>query len=296
ALSVGTRVRMVRGVFVHGRSDAHKGQSRSVCTSRAVVIYYDRCLRPSSTHMPKLSGSFLTTQVSAFQHTPSSEASEGSRALPASQHSALPQSQHSSSHPLGRVYDIRQSSSTPRHQLLGSNSSAPGSIGALNEQFFSSAVLSASDSGALGERFGFGGSTMLLVSNLAVQRFGGSTFDGGVRSGPCQGSAIIRGRSRWLQPHPGEWFSSNGSGNGLQCNGGQQSVNSDGMRVGSCDAVSGGLQAAPRALLGSTPPSGLIVCTSRAVVIYYDRCLRPPATCAPKLSSSFLTTRVSAFQ
>lgn len=36
--------------------------------------------------------------------------------------------------------------------------------------------------------------------------------------------------------------------------------------------------------------------TLHGVVIYYDRGLRPPATCMPKLSSSFLTMRVGMFQ
>ncbi|OSX56466.1 hypothetical protein POSPLADRAFT_1160078, partial [Postia placenta MAD-698-R-SB12] len=64
--------------------------------------------------------------------------------------------------------------------------------------------------------------------------------------------------SRWLQPHPGERVGSDSSGNILRHSGSQQSVDSDGMCTGSSDTASGGLQAAPRALLGSTPPSRLM--------------------------------------
>ncbi|EED78731.1 predicted protein [Postia placenta Mad-698-R] len=279
SIIVGTTVRTARGAFVHGRSDARKGQSRAVHTSRTVIIYYDRGLRPPATRAPELASSFLTTRVGVFQHTPSSEASEGSRALPASRHSALPQSQHPST--CGNLHQLLGSASTSRLQVRCSRRAV--------RRFGGSAVLSASSSGALderfggalGERFGFGGSTMLSASNSAVRQFGGSTFNGGVRSGPRQGSAIVRGRSRWLRPHPGGWFSSDGGGNCLRRKSDQQSVDSDGMRAGSGNAASGGLQAAPRALL---------------VIIYYDRGLRPPATRAPELASSFLTTRVGVFQ
>ncbi|EED78297.1 predicted protein [Postia placenta Mad-698-R] len=58
------------GAFVHGRSDARQGQSRAVRTSRGVVIYYDRGLRPPATRAPELASSFLTARVSAFQQYP----------------------------------------------------------------------------------------------------------------------------------------------------------------------------------------------------------------------------------
>lgn len=57
------------GAFVHGRSDARKGQSRAVRTSRGVVIYYDRGFRPPATRAPELASSFLTARVSAFQQS-----------------------------------------------------------------------------------------------------------------------------------------------------------------------------------------------------------------------------------
>ncbi|EED79548.1 predicted protein [Postia placenta Mad-698-R] len=57
------------GAFVHGRSDARKGQSRSVHTVRAVVLYYDRGLRPPTTRAPELASSFLITRGCAFQHS-----------------------------------------------------------------------------------------------------------------------------------------------------------------------------------------------------------------------------------
>ncbi|EED80372.1 predicted protein [Postia placenta Mad-698-R] len=245
-----------------------------------------RGLRPPATRAPELASSFLTARVSVFQHTPSSEASEGSRTLPASRHSLK-----LGIHP---------------HTL------SAGSIGALDERFFGSAVLSASGSGALGERFGYGGSTVLSASNSAVRWFGSSTFDGGVQSGPRQGSAIVRVRSRWLRPHPGKRFGSDGGGNILRRSGGQQSVDSDGMRAGSGDAASGRLQAAPRALHGSKPPgrltrlcwnngangAGARLSTGVAMPVRDNRVrgLRPPATRAPELASSFLTARVSVFQ
>ncbi|EED80613.1 predicted protein [Postia placenta Mad-698-R] len=64
--SVGTTVRTARGAFVHRRSDARKGQSRAVRTSRGVVIYYDRGLRPPATRAPKLASSFLTACFNTF--------------------------------------------------------------------------------------------------------------------------------------------------------------------------------------------------------------------------------------
>ncbi|KAF9813442.1 hypothetical protein IEO21_05601 [Rhodonia placenta] len=64
---VGTRVQTAQGAFVHGHSNARKGQLRAVHTSRGVVICYDRGLRPPATHAPELSSSFLTTQGCAFQ-------------------------------------------------------------------------------------------------------------------------------------------------------------------------------------------------------------------------------------
>ncbi|OSX63759.1 hypothetical protein POSPLADRAFT_1138954 [Postia placenta MAD-698-R-SB12] len=218
--------------------------------------------------------SFLTVRVSAFQHTPSSKASEGSpSAKGGREYLAIHTNRILTSLVCARqAYDVQRSSSTSRFQLLGSR------FNRCSRQ----AVLRFG--GALGERFGYGSSTVLLVSNSAVQRFSGSTFDGRVRSGPRQGSAIIQGRLRWLRPHPGKRVGSDGSGNILRRSGNQQSVNSDGMCTGFGDTASGGLQAAPRALL------------AMPVVLYYNRGLRSPATHAPELASLFLTVQVSTFQ
>ncbi|EED78202.1 predicted protein [Postia placenta Mad-698-R] len=97
--------------------------------------------------------------------------------------------------------------------------------------------------GALGERFG--GALSERFGSALGERFGGALSE---RFG-FGGSAVLSAS--------GGWFSSDGGGNILRRSGGQQSVDSDGMRAGSGDAASGGLQAAPRALLGSKPPSGL---------------------------------------
>ncbi|EED85782.1 predicted protein [Postia placenta Mad-698-R] len=67
--SVATTVRTARGAFVHGRSDARKGKSRVVHTSRAVVIYYDRGLRPPATRAPELASSFLNACLNIIGNT-----------------------------------------------------------------------------------------------------------------------------------------------------------------------------------------------------------------------------------
>ncbi|EED81841.1 predicted protein [Postia placenta Mad-698-R] len=125
---------------------------------------------------------------------------------------------HSPSQYSGMMIFINFSALTSRLQLLGSRF----------DWCSRRAVLRFG--GALGERFGYGGSMVLSASNSAVRWFGGLTFDGGVQSGPRQGSVIVWGRLRWLWPHPGGWFSSDGGGNCLRCKSNQQSVNSDGMR------------------------------------------------------------------
>ncbi|EED78246.1 predicted protein [Postia placenta Mad-698-R] len=73
--------------------------------------------------------------------------------------------------------------------------------------------------------------SVLSTSSSSVRRFSGAL-------GEQFGGAL------------GGWFSSDGGGNCLRRKSDQQSVDSDGMRAGSGNAASSGLQAAPRALLG----------------------------------------------